>query len=1064
MNLELANQVLNGDASPRPSPPLRAAGEREPEMGLQNCLCGIVLLISAGLMLPDRVLAQSTNNTTTVDFREQIQPILAQNCFACHGPDEHQRQAGLRLDLEEGAKESAIIPGKASDSELVRRIFSDDESEMMPPADSNRSLTGAQKELLKKWIDQGAGWQRHWAFEPVRAVTPPETDSTWPRNPVDRFVLARLNEHGLEQSPQADRRTLIRRVYFDLIGIGPTPEQVQAFVEDTSDNAWEKVIDGLLASHHFGEQMAVAWLDSARFADTNGFQNDFVRSMWPWRDWVIDAFNRNLPYDEFIVQQIAGDLLPDPDPDQLIATGFNRNNRSNTEGGSIDEEWRIENCVDRVEATSATFLGLTMGCARCHDHKYDPVSQKDFYRFFAFFNNIDEQGVYNEARGNVGPMLKVPTAEQIAELAEADAQLAALKQRAEPKAGQADKTIEAWKNELAAKSAELPNPVYAFVRAGDELPTGTGPIDQSTVFPGSDNAVPAVEPSPLKFERDIPFSWTAWIHGDARGSVFGQMDEGAAYRGVDGIVLEDGRLKVHLIHEWKVNAIAVISKTRLTPGAWTNLAVTWDGSSKAAGYKIYFDGKPVEVEVDIDRLTESVATDLPFRIGQRKKSEFFKGAQSGFRLYGKELTAEQVLGSLKQSVVNRAEQLLIGNLGEEDASELDSYVGMLELNAVRQEIAAVQATRDKLESEQQTTMIMRERPEYRETHLLKRGQYDLPDKSEALWPALPSALPPLAEDQPANRLGLARWMVDDRNPLVARVAVNRAWLKFFGRGLVETPDNFGVQGTPPTHPLLIDWLADDFRRSGWDLKRLHKTILMSATYQQSSVLTADRLAADPENRWYSRGPRYRLSAEQIRDNALSLAGLLVERIGGPSVRPYQPAGLWEELAGGANNGPYEIDKGDNLYRRSLYTYRKRTVSHPTVSTFDAPSWEICQVKRGRTNTPLQSLALLNDVTYVEAAKKLAERMMLTGGESAESRIRYGFALTVLREPNERELTTLLGGYDEYLKYYSKNPEAAKNLLATGEAKVEDSLSADQLAALTSVASVLLNLDEVVTKE
>ncbi len=1013
---------------------------------------------------PATGLAQSVGPQSPVDFREQIQPILAGQCFACHGPDEKERQAGLRFDLEEGAKESVIVAGKSDDSELVRRIFSDDPDVMMPPPDSNRMLTNEQKELLIRWIDQGAGWQHHWAFEPIRTVSPPPDGSAWSRTEIDQFVLARLNDHRLKHSPRADKRTLIRRVYFDLIGIAPTPEQVQAFVDDRDETGWEKVIDELLASPHFGEQMAVAWLDAARFADTNGFQNDFVRSMWPWRDWVIGAFNQNLPYDDFIVQQIAGDMLPDPTPSLLIASGFNRNNRSNTEGGSIDEEWRIENCVDRVEATSATFLGLTLGCARCHDHKYDPLSHKEFYQFFAFFNNIDEQGVYNEARGNVGPMLKVPTAEQIAAIAEVDAKLAAMKKQAEPKPGQADATVEAWKKELAEHPVDLPNPVYEFVGTKRKLPFGAGPVERSIIFPGNDDTVEPIEPAPMKFERDVPFSWTAWVHGDARGSIFGQMDEGATYRGVDGIILEDGRLKVHLIHEWKVNAIAVISSARMTPDTWTYLTVTWDGSSKAAGYKIYFDGKPVAVEVDIDTLTETIATDVPFRLGQRKKSEFFKGEQCGYRLFDRELTAEQVSASLKQSAVQRAVQLRDGGLGQHDTESLDKYVGMLESNAVRQDLAALQATRDKLESEQETTMIMRERPDYRPTHLLKRGQYDLPDTSAELWPAIPSMLPQLAEDQPPNRLGLARWMVDDRNPLVARVAVNRAWMKFFGRGLVETPDNFGLQGTPPTHPLLIDWLADDFRRNGWDLKRLHKQILMSATYQQASVLAADQLAADPDNRWYSRGPRYRLSAEQIRDNALALSGLLVEKIGGRSVRPYQPDGLWEELAGGANNGPYVRDTGESLYRRSLYTYRKRTVSHPTVSTFDAPSWEICQIKRGRTNTPLQSLALLNDITYVEAARKLAGRMMIEGGATVESQIRFGYQLATSREPNERQSATLLDGYHEYQKFYSNNPAAAKALLSTGDSPVNDSLPADQLAAMTSVASVLLNLDEVITKE
>ncbi len=1024
----------------------------------------LLLALTGWLILPCAAIAQSGREAAPVNFREQIQPILSGHCFACHGPDEKERQAGLRLDLEEEAKAGAIVPGKSGESELIRRIFSDDPDEVMPPPDSNRQLTIEQRELLKRWVDEGAAWQRHWAFEPIRAIQPPTTESDRAKNEIDRFIEARLKENGLQPSPQADRRTLIRRVCFDLTGIGPTPAQVQAFVDDTSANAWEKVIDELLASPHYGEQMAVSWLDSARFADTNGYQNDFVRSMWPWRDWVIEAFNQNLPYDDFIVQQIAGDMLPNPSPSQLIATGFNRNNRSVTEGGSIEEEWRIENCVDRVEATSATFLGLTLGCARCHDHKYDPLSQKEFYEFFAFFNNIDEQGVYNETRGNVGPILKVPTAEQVAAMAEIDRKVAALKEHPGPEPGQANADIEAWKAELAAKAIQWPEPVFCFEAAGQGFPTESGPAGNSISLPGVDNAIPPFEPAPLKFERDIPFSWSAWIHGDARGAIFGQMDEAAAYRGVDSIILPDGRLKVHLIHEWKVNAIAVISKARLTPENWTHLAVTWDGSSKADGCKIYFDGQPVEVEVEIDTLTDSVISGVPFRMGQRNKSEYFQGKQSHFQLFDCTLSADQVLTHLRRAVVDRAGQLGTGNFSSADRETFDQYVAMLRTNALRRELADLQATRDRLEAEQQTTMIMRERAEYRVTHLLSRGQYDRPDTSVDLWPQIPSMLPRLNGDQPPNRLGLARWMVDDRNPLVARVAVNRAWMKFFGRGLVETPDNFGLQGSPPTHPLLLDWLADDFRRHGWDLKRLHKQIAMSATYQQSSHLTTELLKADPGNRWYARGPRHRLSAEQIRDNALALAGLLSETIGGPSVRPYQPEGLWEELAGGANNGPYVRDSGEGLYRRSLYTYRKRTVSHPTLSTFDAPGREICQVQRGQTNTPLQSLALLNDITYVEASRKMAERMMGEGGSQSEDQIRYGFRLATSREPGERELKTLLDGYRDYREFYASNPEAAKALLSTGEAPVNPTLPADALAAMSTVASILLNLDEVITKE
>ncbi len=1000
-----------------------------------------------------------------VSFREQIQPILAEHCFACHGPDEKQRQADLRLDLEDSAKESAILAGDAQNSELIDHIESNDETELMPPPEFKKPLSEAQKQTLRRWIDQGAKWERHWAFEPIASSQPPVDDSHWAQNEIDQFVRQRMQTNGLYPAPPADRRTLIRRAYFDLIGIGPTPEQVAAFVDDTDKNAFEKVVDGLMSSRHYGEQMAVAWLDAARFADTNGYQNDFVRSMWPWRDWVIEAFNRNIPYDEFILEQLAGDMLPNPTQSQLVASGFNRNNHSVTEGGSIEEEWRIENCIDRVETTAATFLGLTMGCARCHDHKYDPISQKEFYEFFAFFNNIDERGVYNETRGNVEPLIRVPTTEQIAQLAEVDMQLEAKQKEFEVNESTENRSaailLKQWQQDLADK--QTIQPTYEFLNPAGMSPAGRAPAGTYFELPGEDNAAGSVDQPVLSFERDQPFSWSAWVHGSSRGSIFAKMDEGSAYRGVDAIILDDSRLKIHLISNWKVNAVAVISKTRLVPDEWNHVTVTYDGKSKAAGYKIYLDGTKVDVDVDLDTLSESIENEVPFKIGQRTNSEFLKGQLSLFRLYDRELSADDVLLLLKEAVVanqKRDEKLELNH----DKVAYTRYLQLFGNRGLLNQIGELQSRREKLISQQQTTMVMRERSEYRETYRLNRGQYDQPDTTEKLWPAIPMTLPTLTNAQPANRLGLALWMVDERNPLVARVAVNRAWAKFFGRGPVETANNFGIQGSPPTHPLLLDWLADDFRKNGWNLKRLHKQILMSATYQQASDLTAEKLELDRDNRWYSRGPRHRLSAEQIRDNALATSGLLVERQGGPSVFPYQPDGLWEELAGGASNGPYKRSSGNDLYRRSLYTYRKRTVSHPTTASFDAPNWEICQVKRSRTNTPLQALALLNDTTYVEAAKKFAERILRHGGQELDDQIRYGLVCATSREPNANELETLRAGFNAYLDFYTANPQSATALLATGEAAVDPSLPAVRTAAMTSLASVILNLDETITKE
>lgn len=1035
----------------------------------------LVAVFAASILATDEAAAAEP-----VSFRQDIQPLLAQHCYACHGPDEETREADLRLDDESSAKASAIVPGDANGSELISRIFSADPDQIMPPPDDRHPLSRDDKELLKRWIEEGAAWQQHWAFSPITAAASVTSTDSSPQQTIDRLVCEQIKQQGLSPSLATDKATLLRRVYLDLVGVPPTPQQLAAFMSDASEDAFEHVVDDLLASRHYGEQMAVGWLDVARYADTNGYQNDFVRNMSPWRDWVIQAFNQNLPYDDFIIAQVAGDMLPSATQEQRIASGFNRNNPSVTEGGSIEEEWRIENCIDRVETTSAAFLGLTMGCARCHDHKYDPVSHREFYEFFAFFNNIDEQGVYNEARGNVGPQLKVPTAEQSARLADLQTQITEMKRTVDARAADPDhslKAVERWRAALSADtSASLPQPVYVSSdSSGIELPEGDSPVGTSYVFPGQANAANAMDTPSFAFEREVAFSWSAWAHGGARGAIFSRMDETDGYRGVDGLIMADGRLKVHLIHHWSDNALAVIGKQPLPADEWTCVTVTYDGSSKASGMHIYFNGTPVELDVNADSLTESLATKVPFQMGQRSQSEFLIGEMADFRLYDRVLSQPEINNLLRRAVVSHYDQLTeTGN--ETTAIEAcNRYLNNVE-NAVQNDgtvtkLKDLQTQYDQLVAETQTTMIMQERSgDYRETYRLRRGQYDQPDTSVALMPAIPAALPELAADQPRNRLGLARWMVDPRNPLVARVAVNRAWLKFFGRGLVETVGNFGLQGTPPSHPELLDWLADDFRTHGWDLKRLHKMIVMTATYQQASDLTEHTREHDPSNRYFARGPRYRMSAEQIRDASLNAAGLLVERIGGPSVFPYQPAGLWEELAGGANNGPYIASTGDDLYRRSLYTYRKRTVSHPTVATFDAPTWETCQLKRPRTNTPLQSLALLNDVTYVEAARKLAERMLsepnhAEGEEASPSgAIRYGFFLLTLRQPSESELEVLLQGHQAYSQYYAGNADDAGKLLATGESKIDPTLPQVELAAMTAVASVLMNLDEAITKE
>jgi hypothetical protein len=798
------------------------------------------------LMLVVAGAARAADSPPAVRFSRDVLPILAENCFNCHGPDEKARKAKLRLDTREGAL-AVLKPHNGAESELIRRIGATADDERMPPRKTNRTLTAAQKETLRRWIDEGAAWGKHWAYEPpVRPPSPAVRDRIWARNPIDVFVLARLEKEGLTPSPEATRETLIRRVSLDLTGLPPTPREVDDFVADRSADAYEKLVDRLLASPRYGERMAMEWLDDARYADTNGYQNDFARTMWPWRDWAIAAFNRNQPFDHFVIEQLAGDLLPGATQEQRIATGFNRNNRTVTEAGSIDEEWRVENAVDRVETTATVFLGLTLGCGRCHDHKYDPITQREFYRFFAFFNSVNEKGVYTEQRGNVPPLISLPSAEDV------------------------------------RRSGQLDAAIAAAERAARELES-----------------------------------------------------------------------------------------------------------------------------------------------------------------------ARDLLGA--------------------------------EVKAVKDRVAKLRKEKEEHQQRVPSVMVMEDLKTPRPTFVLKRGRYDMPDLAQRVEPGVPVCLHAGGPPAPGfgNRLDLAAWLVSADNPLTARVTVNRYWQRYFGNGLVRTAENFGLQGEPPSHPELLDWLALEFAPSpqalapggeggvgvrGWDVKAMQRLIVTSATYRQASQANAAVVQRDPENRLLARGPRFRLPAEMVRDNALAVAGLLVERIGGPSIKPYQPAGLWEELAGGAGEGPYVQETGAGLYRRSVYVYRKRTVPHPALTTFDAPGREVCQVKRARTNTPLQALELLNDVTYVEAARRLAELMLTEGGRTPEERIAFAFRRAMARAPQAKELQVLARSLQRYQQTFAGDREAALRFLRHGESRRDERIDHVELAAYAATAGVILNLDETITKE
>jgi len=1029
---------------------------------------------------------QAAPPTTPLHFSRDVLPIFAENCFQCHGPDEKARKAKLRLDTHEGVLK-VVDPGKSDSSELVRRIFAQADDGGMPPPKANRKLTADQKETLRRWVDQGASWGKHWAYEaPVRPSLPAVKKTVWTRNPIDFFVLAQLEKEGLSPSQQASKETLIRRVTLDLTGIPPTIREIDVFLADHSPSAYEKLVDRLLDSPRFGERMAMDWLDDARYADTNGYQNDFARTMWPWRDWVIDAYNSNLPFDRFVVEQLAGDLLPGATLPQRIASGFNRNNRTVTEAGSIDEEWRVENGVDRVETTAAVFLGLTMGCARCHDHKYDPISQKEFYTFYAFFNSINEKGVYTEQRGNVPPLVAYASSGDKERLNRFDAEMAEADKSVRTQEAALPQQQRRWELEQQAKPLpqEPGKPVLRLslngtlgmeavggksidaVYRGKQKPTfEDSPLGNALLLDGHENSFVDAGQA-LQWERTEPFSSSVWVKPQGAGAIYSKMDEQTAYRGVDLLIAGGNKIEAHFVHTWPENAIKVTSRESLPRNAWSHVVLTHDGSGKATGIQVYLDGRPLKLDVNKDHLTDAISTAQPLRIGKRSVSLSLKGELADLRFYGRVLTGGEVQNLVSQPL-SRALHTAEAKRSKDQREILTQVFRKSYATAwqqAKQKSDKLRKEKAEFEKQMPTVMVMEDLQKPRDTFVLKRGRYDMPDKSQKVEPEVPACLAPMSAALPRNRLGLGEWLVDPANPLTARVAVNRFWQRYFGLGLVKTTENFGVQGEPPAQPDLLDWLATEFVRSGWNIKAMQKLIVTSATYQQSSRVGPALLLRDPDNRLLARGPRFRLSAEVVRDNALSISGLLSEKTGGPSIKPYQPAGLWDDLAGGAGEGKYVQDKGPNLYRRSLYIYRKRTVPHPAMATFDAPSREVCQVKRSRTNTPLQALELLNDVTYVEAARELAHLMLTQGDKSAAERLAFAFRLATARLPSPAELAILTRGLARYEKTYKAHPDDAQLLIHEGDTPVDSKLDAAELAAYTAVAGIILNLDETITKE
>lgn len=1046
---------------------------------IKRMVTGIVALAA----LPQLAEAQPS-----IDFNRDIKPILSDRCFSCHGPDEQGRKANLRFDIKTDLSHASdqgtpiLQPGDPDASELYLRIITDDPDDIMPPPEALLTLSPAEKQLIRRWIKEGAEWSGHWSFQSVGKIEVPEVSrEAVLRNPIDHFVEQRLIQEDLPSTEEASLERLLRRVSIDLTGLPPSEEMRNRFLQDKKPGAYERLVDRLLASEHFGERMAMDWLDVARFADTYGYQADRFNHLWPWRDWVIQAFNQNLPYDEFITHQMAGDLMEDRTQDTVLATAFHRNHRQTNEGGSTNEEFRVEYNADRLKTTALAFLGLTIECARCHDHKYDPISQRDYYRLFAFFNNTDESGLYSHFTDAIptpthflykeGEHPKHEAAKS--RLRALEAKEASIREVAKP-------AFETWWKEIKVASASpdadqvgyfnfetkeekgYPNLAKEdhFAKINDNPQPVEGNKGQSLVFDG-ENSINIDQVA--DFNRNQPFSMSVWmeipevlnkiivLHHSKAGS-----DAGS--RGYE-LLLEDGHAAFALVHFWPGNAIKVRTQSTLPIHQWLHLGWTYDGSSKAEGIRLYVNGKPEPVEIVRDTLYRDITYGggVPLQLAARFRGRGFKdGKLDEIRIFNTELTPLEMQAVFLETPIQKPET------NEPDTEAWFDYwlnrhhkpyqTWVSDLQEARQEESRI------VESLREI-MAMGDIKGGRKTYILRRGQYDLP--AEEVSAGTPDRILPFDPSWPANRLGLAKWLIDRKHPLTSRVVVNRFWQMFFGKGLVETSEDFGSQGAQPSHRELLDWLAGWYMDNGWNTKALLKLIVTSHTYRKDSVPTHEMMQKDPENRLLARGPKQRLMAEILRDQALSAAGILSPKLGGPSVKPYQPAGVWKEVSGAT----YTPDKGEGLHRRSLYTYWKRTAPPPAMLTFDATSREDCIARRVPTNTPLQALVLLNDPQFIEAARMLAQRMVQEGGESLIDQIVYGFRQVITRPPNAPELELLKTIYTERFDSlagvdFSKEDASIEQM---GELKWEKDLDLRNLSALTAVSLAILNFDEAIVR-